>query len=179
MTIVVEDGSGVVGAESYHTRSFFDEFVSAWGLGDPSGYTDEQYEPAARRGSLVFDSVYGIRFNGYPVSGSQGLKFPMTGLVDARSYSLPNLPTQVKQAAAALTWYELTSPMSLLPTVTPSKAKKFVKADRVEVEYDVTAGGAGYLSGARPMMAFVEGLLVPLGAGSSGGVARYGSAVRG
>lgn len=179
MAIVVEDGTGVAGAETYHDRSFFNDFASSWGLGDASGYANSDYEAAARRGALVFDMVYGPRFAGYPVNSGQGLRFPMTELVDARGYSLPVLPVQVKRAAAALTWYELTSPMSLLPTVTPAKAKKSVTADKVSITYDTTAGGAGYLSGARPILAIVEGILAPLGGYGGGGPARYGSAVRG
>ncbi len=180
MSIVVEDGTGVAGAEAYHTRDFFDDFVISWGLGDPSNYDDyEEYEPAARRGALVFDTVYGVRFGGYPLSGSQGLRFPMTGLVDVRSYAVANLPVQVQRAAAALTWYEMTSPMSLLPTVTPGRVKKAVSAGPVSVEYESTAGGAGYVSGVRPIMAIVEGLLAALGGYGNSGPARFGSAVRG
>lgn len=179
MTIIVEDGSGINGAETYHDRAFFDDFVDAWGLGDSSGITESNYEAAARRGTLVFDSVYAVRFAGYSVSNSQSLCFPMLGLLDTRNYGLPPLPIQVKQAAAALTWYESQNPMSLLPTVTPGKAKKSVVAGPVEVVYDLTAGGAGYLAGVRPILAIVEAILGPMRGTAQGGKALYGSAGRG
>lgn len=180
MTLIIEDGTGVTGAETYFDRPFFDDFVTSWGLGDPTQYTDEnEYEGAVRRGTLSFDSVYGIRFSGYPVKGTQGLRFPMTGLIDARSYSVPPLPVQVKQAAAALSWYELVTPMGMLPTVTPGKVKKMVKAGPVEVEYDVTDGSAGQVYGQRPVHSIVEAILAPLGGSGSTGRTYYGSAVRG
>lgn len=179
MTIIVEDGTGIDGAETYHDRDFFNDFVSEWGLGNGSTLTDAVYEAAARRGTLVFDHVYAIRFPGLPLNYSQSLWFPMSGLVDARSYSLPYFPVQVKRAAAALTWYEATNPMSLLPSVTPSKTKRSVKAGPVTVEFDVTASGSGYAAGARPILSIVDGILAPLGGASSGGPTYFGSAVRG
>jgi len=180
MTIVVEDGTGITGAESYIDRSFFDDFCIAWGLGDPTDADESAAEGAMRRGTLVFDTVYGPRFPGVPLSSTQGLLFPMTELVDRRNYQLPPLPVQVKQATAVLALQELTSPMSLFPVVTPGKIKKSITADKISVDYDVSNGGTGYISGARPVLSIVEGILAPIGGSTNVGARPlYGSAERG
>lgn len=180
MAIVVEDGSGVAGAESYIDVTFFEAFCESWGLSLPDDATTPEKEAALRRGSLIFDSLYGHRFAGTPVSSEQGLMFPMGDLIDRRGYELASFPIQVKQAAAVFARQELTSPMSMFPVVTPGKVKKSVEAGDVAVEYDVSSiSSLGFTSNSRPILSIVESLLAPILASSNVGAgALYGSAVR-
>ena len=179
MAVVIEDGSGRSDAEVYHDHDFLRDFVAAWGLGDASTVDDDDLEPAMRRGTLLFDSIYGIRFAGSPLSGSQALVFPMTGLINRRSFELPVLPLQVLQASAILSWQEYRLPNSMFPAVTPGKTKKSITADKVSVEYDNTAGGLGFVTGARPILSIVESILSPILSVSTGGRTLWGSVDRG
>jgi hypothetical protein len=179
MALLVEDGSGVTGAESYIDIVFFEAFCSDWGLSLPAAASTSDKEAALRRGSLIFDSLYGSRFAGTPVSSSQGLVFPMTDLLDRRGFELPVLPLQVKQAAAVFARQELNSPMSMFPVVTPGKVKKSVEAGDVSVEYDVASiSGMGFTVGSRPILSIVESILSPILSLASGVRPLYGSVTR-
>lgn len=179
MAIIVEDGTGKSDAETYFDRDFFNSFNISWGLGDPTNAPDVDAEAAMRRGTLLFDAVYGPRFLGTPVNIGQALIFPLTGLIDRRNFELPVLPIQVQQAAAIISLHELNSPMSLFPTVTPGKVKKSITADKISVAYDVTNGGTGYISGARPILSIVESILSSIAGELNEGRAYFGRVERG
>lgn len=182
MALIVEDGTGKPDAESYHDQTFFENFCLSWGLPITTPLDVPKFEAAARRGTLIFDQLYGYRFPGTPVNSAQALVFPMTGLMDRRNFVLPNLPIQIIQAACVMVRSEYVTPLGQFPTVVPGKSKKkrVEVFEAVEVEYAETSDSLGYIDSMRPILSLVESILSPiLSIPSSGSKMYVGGAVRG
>lgn len=106
MSIVVEDGTGVNGAESYATVAFVDAYWAArtndanaaiWtGLGTPAK------EGALRSATDYLERVYGPNYVGVRKGYVQGLLWPRTKTKDDVGYPLPDLPVELQKAVAEL-----------------------------------------------------------------------------
>lgn len=90
--LIVEDGTGVVGAESYVSVAEADQYMLDFGYDEwpqppastPSDPTPvdtnlSKKEAMLRRGALYIDNVYGILSVGYKKNSNQGLLFPQIG----------------------------------------------------------------------------------------------------
>jgi len=99
MSLTVEDGSGVAGAESYASLVEADQHFSAltdhaWGRA-----TD-----AAKEGALKWAAQYADMFT-YPggrLAADQGLKWPRRGVEDSEGRSLIGLPSALRSAVFEL-----------------------------------------------------------------------------
>ncbi len=89
MALLVEDGSGITGAESYATVA---EFTAYWlDHGDPtaSNEADEcKIEVALRIATQYLEAVCGNSFIGQKKTKDQGLHFPVTGGVRRDGFTL-------------------------------------------------------------------------------------------
>lgn len=175
MTIIVEDGTGVQGAETYASIEFITAYwgkrthsalFTAWdGEGD-----DEKKEGAAREATSYLDAVYGNFYKGTRRGYAQGLLWPRSGALDAKNYPLPDLPEELKAAVAELAARRISTGTELSPDVDPlamvTREKKKIGPIEKELEYasPVSVGGKS----ATIRYGAVEGLLSMLLTNSPG-----------
>ena len=123
MAVVVEDGTGVVDANSYFSTAtadsyFIDRGVTAWALLD-----SDAKNAFAIRATETVEQVYGGRWQGAPVYAVQGLAWPRAGVVDRdRDMVLPWSPlpralvsATLELAALIMTRGDLYAPVSQVP----------------------------------------------------------------
>ena len=125
MALVVEDGTGVVGANSYvavadATTYHADRGNAAW-----AASTSPLQSAALSRASAAIDGIYGGRWPGtrgrtdtsglsWPLAGpQQGLDWPRAYAWDRDGYPLTGVPTEVKNATCEAALVELDSPGAL------------------------------------------------------------------
>lgn len=91
MTMIVEDGSIVAGANSYATVEFADEYNTARGHDEWLPLSNAKKESALICATDYIESIYGRRFEGYKVSTTQSLSFPRTFVYEESSnYVVPS-----------------------------------------------------------------------------------------
>lgn len=144
MALVVEDGSGLAGAESYVSVADCAGYATARGLAFPT--TDAALcEQALRRATAWLDDRYARRFPGARRRlRAQALEWPRVGVTDANGYSVPEteVPTEVVRATCEAAVRELASPNSLAPDLKRGGAIRAVKAGSVSVEYAAGASAS-------------------------------------
>lgn len=98
MALVIENGNGVPGAESYATAEELVTYAANFGKALPSGAI--QLEALLRRAALQMDAM---PWKGGAVSRDQPLSWPRTG-VKRNGWALPvdQIPQQVKAGQMAL-----------------------------------------------------------------------------
>lgn len=112
--LIVEDGTGIVGAHSYATVAQADTYhllMGNEGWPQPPAPTTEDPTPedpnsskkeaALRRGSMYLDAIYGSRVLGVRKNPAQGLIFPQLGIVywDGRPVDENSVPIIWQNAA--------------------------------------------------------------------------------
>lgn len=97
MSLVVEDGSGVVGAESYVSVAYYAAYAEARGL---EALDDTTVENRARLATEYLDSYK--RLKGVRKTTTQGLEFPRDGMVDWSARDVIGLPKRVQDAVCYL-----------------------------------------------------------------------------
>jgi hypothetical protein len=158
MTLVVEDGTGVTGADAYISLAdaealYLDRFGSAW-----SG-TDAEKEAAIRRATSYVDS---LNFVGTPANGrDQALAWPREDATDrdGEDIAKTELPREVERATGILAFAELTTPGILTPEIDRTAITKREKVGSIEVEY---AGNPGTESWQRTTITAAMDILKPL-----------------
>ncbi len=104
--LIVEDGTGKAGAESYNTVAELDAYHLRMGnAGWPQPGADPdpdlaKKEAAARRAAVFLDSRALLRVNGSKKNPDQGLLFPQAGATDfsGRSLDPDSVPALYKSA---------------------------------------------------------------------------------
>lgn len=149
MALIVEDGSGVSGANSYNTIQQIKDYASARGELLPS--TDAEIEALVIQATDYLEQ-FRLQYQGDIVDPLQALAFPRNGVViDGYEYPATTLPTYLVRAHAQATIEAYTS--ELIPN--PSQSVKKEKVDVIEVEYqDSSTSAVGFPK--------VETLLKPL-----------------
>lgn len=161
MALVVEDGSGVSGAEAYQSLAGFKTYADGRGW-DYSAKSDAQIEAAIRQGSTYIDALYAERFTGSPATGyAQGLAWPRLNATDVYGNNIPSdeLPARVTQAASEAAWVSLQSPGALNKTYTPGEQKVLTQVDKIRWE---VVGDASKKGAMVPVLTSAEGILWPL-----------------
>lgn len=112
--LIVEDGTGIVGAQSYTTVAQADTYhllMGNEGWPQPPAPTTEDPTPedpnsskkeaALRRGTIYLDAMYGPRVLGTRKNAEQGLLFPQIGLTyyDGRPIAENSVPVVWQNAA--------------------------------------------------------------------------------
>lgn len=186
MSLIVETGAGLTGAESYLSVADFRLYVvSRYGASDP--VPDDEIEQALRRATRYIDGRYRHRFLGYPSDPYvQSLEWPRVGVVlqwlsaagyfYGFGYNTPNglilsntiVPQQIKNATAEAAIRELASSGSLTPDRNPSRQVIQQVVGPISTTYANVAD-------ARPIVTVIDELLAPLLSATS---AYSGSLVR-
>jgi len=149
MALVIEDGSGVTGANSYNSVQEIKDFAELRGELLPS--TDSEIEMLAIN-AMDYMEQYRYQYQGSPVDPLQGLSFPRTGVsVDDYAYLPTQIPVLLKKAHILASIQAYTADLN--PNPTPSVKKE--KVDVIEVEYmDTAMSSTGFPN--------IESLVYPL-----------------
>ena len=134
MSLIVEDGSVVTGAESYISVADASNYHTVRGNTAWAALTtDALREAALRKATDYMRQAYRSRWQGYKVNEDQALDWPRYG-VEVEGYAVDSdiVPTEVKNACAELALRA--SAADLNPDLTQGVARE--KVGQIEVEYD-------------------------------------------
>lgn len=141
MALVIENGIGVAGADSYGTRAGFISHVANY-YGGTVADTDASDVPMR----AAFAWLNGQRWKGTKTNGrSQTGAWPRDGVTDCEGISIGDdeIPSEVIQAQYDLAWTELANPGTLTPSGSVRDALvSREKVDVIEVEYDTASMSA-------------------------------------
>lgn len=137
MALVIENGTGVSGADSYGTRAGFITHVANYYGGTVA---DEDASDVPMR--AAFSYLNGLLWKGTKTNGrSQVGAFPRTDLTDCEGLSVgtAEIPDELILAQYDLAWFEKVSPGSLSPSGSIRDALvNREKVDVIEVGYDTS-----------------------------------------
>jgi hypothetical protein len=164
MALIVEDGSGVTGADAFVSVADFKAYCDDRGT---SYGTDEAIEQAIRRAT---DYVSRLNWTGWRVNArDQALSWPRSGVTDAEGYAIANneLPIEVADATCEVAIYELSNPRAMSPSFVASQAVKSEQVGEIKVEY---IGAGASAQGERPVILALSEILDGMlsGGGSEG-----------
>lgn len=157
MALVVEDGSGIPGANTYVSLNDAVAYASARGLmfpASPAGPAEE----ALIRATAAIDATYRARFPGQRTNGrAQSLEWPRKYAGDAAGEPIADdeIPLEVINATIEAAIRELASPNSMLPDLERGGQIKSLKAGSVAIEYGGNAT-------ARTSFTLIDGILAGL-----------------
>lgn len=145
MALIVEDGTGVSGAESYASTAYIDTYwanrtqnalSSVW-----TSLTDTgKKEGAAREATQYIEGMFAPYFRGLRRGWVQGLEWPRTGAFDGAealghiAYELPDMPDCLPAAVAELAVRSISG--ALAPDLKRGGAVTMQKAGPVEIQYE-------------------------------------------
>ncbi|AZF88138.1 head-tail connector protein [Microcystis phage Me-ZS1] len=150
MPIIVENGLGLVDAESYASVAEADTYHSNFGNTAWASLTTEAKENALRRATQYIDTAY--RFWGEKLSTEQALEFPRRG----QDYTLVSRKLVQATSEAALR----ASTRALFTDTTPNNVKRRTVGPLTTEFFEATTG-------AQPGMPVVDKLLRDLTSGGS------------
>lgn len=162
MTIIVEDGTIVSGANSYVSEAEFATFYGARNITLSGDFTAEQLL------ILAMDYIESLNYIGIKRQYTQGLQWPRTNVViDGYYQDIDIIPTELKNGLmqTAIAIDQGNNPQQNAPRRT-----KREKVEGLEVEY---ADGASAVVIDRKVMGFLRKLLVA-GSGGANTIARKG-----
>jgi hypothetical protein len=154
MALIIEDGSLVVGANSFATVAEVRAYAAAR-ASDLTGKTDAELE-AALIVAMDYLATFEPRLSGLRISPDQYLMYPRDGVyINGFLFADDAIPRTLKdaQCQAAL---ESTGGLDLMPTG-DGRAIKKEKVDVIETEYAEGASGAP-----QPRLIKVDSLMAPL-----------------
>ncbi|PWJ88363.1 hypothetical protein C8D77_11185 [Mesorhizobium loti] len=134
MALVVEDGTGLAGANSYVSVADFEAYLDSRATALPSG--DE--EGALIRATDFIDGEYRLRFPGKRLLGrTQALEWPRKEAVDQFGEDIDDdeVPVEIKNATCEAAVRELADPGSLSPDLERGGKIKELKAGSVDITY--------------------------------------------
>jgi len=112
MALIVEDGTGMIDADSYMSLVEAADYHTKYTIGTEwASATDANRERALRQASRYIDDVYGARFRGTKVRRDQSLEWPRFSAVDRDGWviSSSTVPPAAKYATAELARRALTT----------------------------------------------------------------------
>lgn len=108
MPLIVENGTGLLDADSYVTLAEFKTWASNRGYRWEDA-EDFQIEEQLRLATGWIDTYN--RYKGQRLKVEQTLEFPRSGLVDWSSHTITGVPHRVKQACCELAYKGLSEPL--------------------------------------------------------------------
>lgn len=163
MALIIEDGSVVVGANSFVTVAEAIAYASE--RNEPFS-TDEGEVEALLHHAMDYITTFRRSFAGQKVSSSQSTQYPrLNATVDGEPFPSDAIPQELKQAQCqlAVDCYALGS---LQPTTTGYAISR-EKVDVIEVEYAAGSTMAGGSTPIEPSFPKADALLECLFAGSA------------
>ena len=96
--LVIEDGTGVDGANSYVDVAFADAYFALYGGGSWDEATVEIKERALAVSSQYADARWAVAVGGLPLTCTQGLALPLKGVYGARGCEISGVPVKWQNA---------------------------------------------------------------------------------
>lgn len=123
MALVVENGSGVSGANSYVSLEYLNDYHTTRGNTKWDDFLDDEKEAAALRALTYIETFV---YRGKKVDVLQACMFPRTGVImrDGQEWPSTEVPEAVRQAQAEGALREAVSQGTLLPDWEPGKGPK-------------------------------------------------------
>lgn len=165
MSLIVEDGAGIAGAESYASVAAISAYwagrstrgeAAAWAAADQAAQ-----EAAAREATQYLDAVYGSYYRGMRAGYEQGLLWPRTGALDLAGRALPALPAELVTAVCELAGRAVSATLAADADNANGVKRIRQKVDVIEEETEYAT-----FSKAEPKYGFVAGLLASILNGS-------------
>lgn len=109
-TFVVENGTGLIAANSYCTLDVANGYHEDFG--NPATWTGASQatkEAALRQATRALDTLYGDLWSGFRKTSAQALDWPREYATDSAGESIPStvIPTRLQQATALLALYHV------------------------------------------------------------------------
>lgn len=165
MSLTVEDGTGLAGADSFVSVDDADAY-HAGRRTEWHTYSLDEREAALRRASAWL--TYHVPWKGLPARGrGQALSWPRTGVTDANDYAVSEseVPAEVITATMELAIREIAEPGMLVPDFTSSERVVMEQIGPLRTEY-ATGTGSGWDS--QPTVPAVQALIAGLVRSESG-----------
>jgi hypothetical protein len=134
VALVVENGTGLAGANSYVSVADFEAYLDARATALPSGDEDG----ALIRATQFIDGEYRLRFPGTRLNGrAQALEWPRKDAVDQFGDDIDDdeVPIEIKNATCEAAVRELADPGSLSPDMERGGKIKELQAGSVDITY--------------------------------------------
>lgn len=172
MSLIVETGAAIAGAESYASVADIDTYWTnrpnrslspVW-----AAATTAQKEGAARDATAYLDATYGEHYRGQRRGYLQGLLWPRTNTEDSDGLPLPDLPPQLVSAVCELAARALSGPLAADLDRAGMVTRVREKVDVIEKETEWAAGAP-----ARTAYGHVDGMMAPLLTGGGVGTPRW------
>lgn len=135
MAFTVEDGTGLLAANSYASVSEADAYFSDRGNATWGDADADVKEQALVRSSSALDGMFGDRWPGVRAYQAQALDWPRCEAYDRDGYLLSGVPAQVKAAAIEGAIVELGAAGALSPALERGGAVIREKVGSLETEY--------------------------------------------
>jgi hypothetical protein len=135
MTLIVEDGTGLLDAESLISVEEADVYHNKRGNTSWMDLSVPEKERRLRRANDYLTQTYRLQWKGYPVALDQTCDWPRIGVEVSGSYEIvgfDTIPDPVKHAVAELAYRSMSG--SLNPDQTQRVVRE--KVGPMEVEYD-------------------------------------------
>jgi len=155
MALVVEDGSGVAGANTYADEVYVDAYCAGLGLAEWAAKTAEEKESAILRAMQYIESR---AWKGAKAEELYPLEWPRAAVEDRNGFAIDEdeIPENVKKALAEAAHREADSPRGLQKDLKGSPQVKRSKAGSLETEFFAGTEEAG------ARLVLIEALLVGL-----------------
>lgn len=168
MTLIVEDGTGVEGAQTYSSVAFADSYFTVRGVSTWTG-TQDQKEYALIAGTEYIDLRWRGELNGkllFP--DTQWLLFPRSGVVDDQGRPVVGIPEILKRATAEYALISLTQTLMSNPSIDETGTVLLESTEVVGPITETKKYQAGFIR-SKPYPK-ADGYMLPLirGAGSGG-----------
>jgi hypothetical protein len=166
VAFIVEDGTVVVGANSYVSLEYAATYLAARGYtlwADMASPGDAQ-ESALIIATSYIDTVYRFRFPGTRKMGrGQRLEWPRADAEDIYGDVIADdvIPTELMDAVCEAAIRQLTTPGSLLPDYVASEKVISEKVGDLSVTYSDKAVSSG-LESVIPVISVIDGILEPI-----------------
>lgn len=170
MSLIVEDGTGVYGADCYTSIAVIDTywtnrphsvFSATWLAGDLANK-----EGAARETCIYLDANFGRFYLGTRMSQVQGLQWPRTAARDKDGFELLPLPPELIIGVCELAARALSNPLVPDATIDGVIKRTRQKVDVLEREIEYAEGAYRF-----PRYSFIAEMLDPILNGSQPGAA--------
>lgn len=138
MTLTVETGSGVSGADTYAALGTVNTYwtnrphvalAATWGAAN-----DPNKEGAAREATAFLDAVWGRYYRGIAQGRAQGLLWPRSDAFDDAGYLITGVPREIVSAVCELSARALSGPLVADTANSGAIKRKREKIDVIEEE---------------------------------------------
>lgn len=132
--LIIENGNGIVNANSYVDLDFALEYCTMKGYSDWANLSEDEQKIYLIRGTEFVDNYY--TWKGFRRYKNQALSFPREDLFDLDRYKVDDIPTALKKACIEAAWLNTESGVDTLFSTSDENGNvKRQKVDSLEVEY--------------------------------------------